>query len=314
MSSSGCGTRSRRSLVAAATAAVVAIGVVGAAEAATVGRTHEATLTADVTPSPTAASPRVGASGEESSAAAAAAPTGVRFTGTPTVGALFVSARSKNHYCTASVVASPAGDVIATAAHCVVGSGVGAVFVSGYVDGAAPYGSWTVTAAYATPGWTKDRATTDDVAFLVVAPEARDGAKVEVQSITGANPLADAPAAGTTATVVAYDDGADDQPITCTATVTTTTVATGAGTAGYPTFDCGGYVDGTSGAPWLVTVDGTQEVAGVIGGLHQGGCYPNVSYTPAFSSATRTAYDAAVAGATPSIFPSPGSDGCTTGL
>ena len=39
-----------------------------------------------------------------------------KFRGTPTVGALFDSATSKTHFCTASVVASPHGNVLITAA------------------------------------------------------------------------------------------------------------------------------------------------------------------------------------------------------
>ena len=48
---------------------------------------------------------------------------GQAFTGTPPVGALFTTSAGQlgQHFCTASVVDSPAGDLVITAAHCVSG-------------------------------------------------------------------------------------------------------------------------------------------------------------------------------------------------
>ena len=73
------------------------------------------------------------------------------FSGTPAVGALFTTSAGQlgSHFCTASVVGSPHGDLVVTAAHCVSGGVAGVAFVPGYRSGAAPYGIWTVTKIYA---------------------------------------------------------------------------------------------------------------------------------------------------------------------
>ncbi len=77
------------------------------------------------------------------------------FAGTPAVGALFTtsSGRLGQHFCTASVVDSPDGDLAITAAHCVTGISGTIAFVPGYDNGNKPYGVWTVTKVYgsATP-------------------------------------------------------------------------------------------------------------------------------------------------------------------
>src|SRR5215469_8025411 len=58
---------------------------------------------------------------------------------TSTIGALFTlspSGQLQNHFCTASVVDSPTGNLIVTAAHCMQGQRLGdIVFVPGYSDG-----------------------------------------------------------------------------------------------------------------------------------------------------------------------------------
>src|ERR1700684_117423 len=66
----------------------------------------------------------------------------------PVVGALFTVSDGKlgSHFCTASVVDSPAGDMLVTAAHCLTGYSLtapaGIAFVPGYSQGATPYGIW----------------------------------------------------------------------------------------------------------------------------------------------------------------------------
>src|SRR5260370_34220134 len=47
----------------------------------------------------------------------------ITFNGTAAVGALFTSSNGRlgSHFCTASVVSSPAGDLLITAAHCLQG-------------------------------------------------------------------------------------------------------------------------------------------------------------------------------------------------
>ena len=77
---------------------------------------------------------------------------GVRTAGdgqTSTVGALFTltpSGQISSHFCTASVVDSPAGDLLITAAHCVTGRAANQVaFVPDYSNGQQPFGVWTVS-------------------------------------------------------------------------------------------------------------------------------------------------------------------------
>jgi hypothetical protein len=84
-------------------------------------------------------------------AAAQRIPTSRITKGVRQVGALFPSASSSQHECTASVVDGSHGDVLLTAVHCVTGSGAGMVFPPGFHDGISPYRRWTVTAAHLAP-------------------------------------------------------------------------------------------------------------------------------------------------------------------
>ena len=221
----------------------------------------------------------------------------------PTVGALFPPG-STTHTCTASVVDSRAGDLLITATHCLVGGARGYTFAPGYHDGAEPYGSWTVTGAYAAPE--SRQSPRLDFTFLAVAPHRRNGRPEQIQAVTGGNHLGTAPAPGTRVTVPAYPLGHDDRPLTCSARVRYE--------GAYPAFDCTPYVDGTSGSPWLRRGPDGWTVVGVIGGLHQGGCEPWTSYSAPFGAATLRTYAAAARGARTAAFPGPESDGCTTGL
>ena len=228
------------------------------------------------------------------------------FSGTPTVGALFGSATSKKHFCTASVVASPEGDVLMTAAHCITGSAKGFSFAPGFHKGQAPYGRWTVTGAYFDPEWMAKQSPTRDFAFLTVAPRKIAGVQTEIQSVTGANVLGTKPSPGVTVTIPADPAGEANAPITCTTKVYFEGI--------FPAFNCNPYVDGTSGSPWLAATSEGVMVVGLIAGLHQGGCYSYTSYSPPLGSAARAVYQRAAAGAKPQLGPEAGSDNCSTGL
>ena len=112
---------------------------------------------------------------------------GQDFAGTPAVGALFTMSKGKlgQHFCTASVVGSPEGDLVITAAHCVTGTS-GFVFVPGYDRGAAPYGTWSVTKVYVDQSWKSSSDPDDDVAFLRVS---QAGSIVPIEDVTGAEAL-----------------------------------------------------------------------------------------------------------------------------
>jgi hypothetical protein len=228
-------------------------------------------------------------------------PTATSFGGTPLVGPLFRNGLNARHGCTASVLASPTRDLILTAAHCVQGTAAGLQFAPGYDKGATPYGVWTVTRAYVDPAWITTQDPRRDYAILRVA---RGAGGARLQDVTGAELLGVAPRPGERITDVAYNSGIDDQPITCTTTAYLT--------SGFPSFNCHGYVGGSSGSPWLSTAPGTHVtfVRGVIGGLHQGGCFEYTSYSSPFDAATFRLWARAVVGGPADTVPQAGGDGC----
>src|SRR6516162_7776362 len=137
---------------------------------------------------------------------------GQSFDGVAAVGALFgeSSGRLSSHFCTASVVDSPHGDLAITAAHCVTGASGQIAFVPGYANGTEPYGVWQVTRVYTDPAWQSAQDPDDDVAFLQLSG-APGGAPVE--AVTGAEHVATA-AAGGLVRVIGYPNSAD-QPVSC---------------------------------------------------------------------------------------------------
>lgn len=231
-------------------------------------------------------------------------PTASSSAGTPKVGPLFADGLGQDHGCTASVIASPTHDLIITAAHCLDGTAQGWQFAPGYDRGRTPFGVWTVLHAYLAPGWLKDQDPRQDVAILQLAPRTVRGRRVEIQNAVGANLLGSAPKRDTLITDIVYNAGSGDRPITCTTRSYLT--------SGYPTFNCGGYVGGSSGSPWLSGVPGSRlhVVRGVIGGLNQGGCYDYTSYSSPFGADVAKLYLRAVTRQHPDSAPNAGSDGC----
>ena len=215
---------------------------------------------------------------------------GVPFAGMAAVGALFNTSGGTvgTDFCTASVIDSPAGNLLITAAHCLAGKSLGAagsvVFAPGYHDGSFPYGTWPVTAKYVDQRWQQNQDPDDDVAFLVAG---LPGAELQTQ--TGAETLmVDQPPEPVQ--VIGYPDGAEE-PITCQAP------ANAFHGASQFVFDCDNYLNGTSGGPFLAHISpatGDGWVIGVIGGYEEGGDSPDVSYSPRFSGAVQSLYVAAV--------------------
>jgi V8-like Glu-specific endopeptidase len=237
------------------------------------------------------------------SGAPAGTPTAMSFNGTPTVGAIFRGSLADDHGCSGSVISSPTRDLVLNAAHCVYGNISSWKFVPGYVNGKTPYGVWSITAAYVDKSWQTSGNTQADYAILRIAPQTIRGRAQRIQDVTGANILGTAPRAGAEITDIAYNEGVNDQPITCTAPVYYTD--------GYPGFNCYNYQGGVSGSPFLAKGPlGTTVVVGLIGGLHQGGCYDYTSYSPALTLRVYATYLRAVLHATPDTVVQPGSDGC----
>ena len=215
------------------------------------------------------------------------------FAGTPAVGALFTisNGRLGTHFCTASVVHSPEGNLILTAAHCLAGysdtSPSSIAFVPRYEDGASPEGIWLVTRIFVDQAWATAADPDDDFAFLTVA---QPGSSTPIEYVTGAEQLGTGEATAAVTRVVGYPDSLA-QPIVCqnrTSMFSTTQMQ----------FDCDGFTMGTSGSPFLIDPGGAGDgatVVGVIGGYQQGGDSPNVSYAAALGANAQALYDVAIA-------------------
>lgn len=212
----------------------------------------------------------------------------------PRVGALFERDASGEHFCTASVVASPAKDLLITAAHCINGgNGSGykqdIVFIPDYRDGDAPYGVWTPEHLLIAPQWAKSADPDFDVGFVVLQP--RDGENI--QQVLGGSQLAIDSGYRYLVRVTGYPDSANT-PITCLNW-------TSQQSATQLRFDCGGYTGGTSGSPWVTHFDTrsrTGTIVGVIGGYQQGGDTPSVSYSAYLSSDIHQLYEDAISDGT----------------
>lgn len=194
------------------------------------------------------------------------------------------------HTCSGAVLATPAADLVLTAAHCVVGPGLATSFAPGYHDGISPFGVHDVTQVYLDPRWLQNQDPRADYAVL----------RVRQPFTTPGLTLSTSPEPGRTVTVTGYSAGADDSPISCTAATTRTDTD-------YPTVTCSGLGAGTSGGPWV----SGENVVGLTGGLHQGGCPPDpTDYSPPFDDHTaelvRRATDNAPADTAPVAF----ADGC----
>jgi V8-like Glu-specific endopeptidase len=213
-----------------------------------------------------------------------------RFARTSTVGALFAltsAGQLGTHFCTASVVDSPGGDLIITAAHCMKGRTPSEVaFVPGYSRGLEPFGVWTVSRIIEDQSWISSANPDDDFAFLVVH---QTGAGGGIEEFTGGESVGVDVPAGHTVEVAGYPDSRDGM-ISCENSATSFS----------PTqyqFDCGGFTNGTSGSPLLADVGapgGRETVIGVIGGYQQGGDTPSVSYAAKFSARLSALYKTAL--------------------
>lgn len=205
----------------------------------------------------------------------------------PATGALFSPGEDgdQDHHCSAGVVHSPDGDLIATAAHCVYRGSFGfrtnLVFAPGYRDGEAPYGIWVPTRIDVDPRWTEDQDPDHDVAFLRMRRPGRPGERLE--DATGAHTIRFRPELPAPARVVGYPNDTE-HPVECFNT------ARAAGPAQLR-LDCADVPDGTSGGPVLTDA---HTLIGVVGG-RDGGGDETTSYSSRFDEAVRDLYERAVA-------------------
>jgi V8-like Glu-specific endopeptidase len=209
----------------------------------------------------------------------------------PRVGALFSHDASGNHFCTASVVASPGHDLLITAAHCINGGkGNGynqdIVFIPGYENGSKPFGVWTVSKLLVDKDWATASDPDYDVGFVVLEPN--DGKNI--QDVLGANELAFNAGYSNLVRVTGYPSSAN-APVTCLN-------RTSRQSPSQLKFDCGGFFGGTSGSPWVTDFDPrtrTGHIVGVIGGYQEGGDTDSVSYSVYLNDSIRDLYEQAVA-------------------
>lgn len=210
--------------------------------------------------------------------------TGLPFGGTPQVGALVWQNPDGTpgiRLCSAVAVDSPAGDVIATAAHCVNGIALGIggpmsiAYVPEYQPGQAPYGVWYPTRITVAPQWAAQQDPDYDLAFLNVA---RPVSSVPLEQVTGAERFGGAALTGRLGVLMGYPLFAP-QPVACRSSIRRES----------PTqleFDCADFPTGTSGGPLLTDVDprtGIGTLAGVVGGYELGGNRDNISYAAALT-------------------------------
>lgn len=217
---------------------------------------------------------------------------GTPFGGTDAVGALFTTRSGKlhTHFCTASVVHSPMGNLLVTAAHCVSNysnsSPANLAFVPGYDNGIAPYGIWTVTRIFIDSAWKSTADPDHDVAFLIVALPGRN---TRIEKTTGAEHLRIGQPPTGVVQVIGYPD-TTNQPVSCQNRVSVFS-------SSQLEFDCGNFTDGTSGGPFLMNLNpatGTGTLIGVIGGYQQGGISADVSYAATFGQNVLSLYATAI--------------------
>ncbi|MGW0826155.1 trypsin-like serine peptidase [Streptomyces sp. NPDC002845] len=90
-----------------------------------------------------------------------------------TAGRVFFTYQGRTASCSGNAVTSANKSTVITAGHCVKLEGswhTNWVFVPGYHDGQAPYGTWTASKTLATPQWTASEDINYDIGAAVVAP------------------------------------------------------------------------------------------------------------------------------------------------
>jgi len=174
-------------------------------------------------------------------------------------------------------VPSRHGDIILTAAHCLNSFTEGNMeFAPDYADGNTPMGVYKVTAEYLPPHWEHDPAG-DDFAFLKVSGDVESQAGAEKIGWSSPRPAA--------ATVEAYS--LTGTPVVCARPLL-------AGPKGNLRFDCPGFFDGASGAPFLTgmaTPESLGTITGVLGGYQDGGQSSSVSYSSPFGAAVHDLWE-----------------------
>jgi hypothetical protein len=110
-----------------------------------------------------------------------------------THGRVFLTLGGTEYFCSATVVASAAHTLVWTAGHCLYGSELGLgfaanwIFIPGYRDGQAPYGTWTATELLTTDGWRNQANLRVDLGAALLA---RDEQGRGIEDAVGARKIA----------------------------------------------------------------------------------------------------------------------------
>ncbi|MEV5939517.1 trypsin-like serine protease [Streptomyces sp. NPDC051994] len=241
---------------------------------------------------PAASSPQAGGS-PSASGTPASSPPGIQTAAVaaPKIPSVGVLVSGDDHYCTASVVDSPRGNVIATAAHCPASLSLdGLEFAPGFsgaAKGTYPYGKWKVRAIQVDDKWNADQEDSVDFAFLTVEPDAQGRS---VQSVVGASTPEWGAGTDQRVTVIGYpveDHNPDNRPIMCT-----TDAARDPEEPAMMRMRCGGFWDGTSGSPWLIGYQGPDRPGRIIGVLSGGDTDAESTAAP-FDARARSLYERA---------------------
>ncbi|MFE9563189.1 trypsin-like serine peptidase [Streptomyces sp. NPDC006487] len=201
----------------------------------------------------------------------------------PTVGVLMAGGE---HWCTASVVDSPLGNVVATAAHCVAPAGedgrpgeaahdglaIGelsfAPAFSGEGSGQRPLGLWKVRSVQVDERWSKWGEDTADFAFLSVEPDAEGRSLQEVVGRGEAPKPVWTSGYERDVTVVGYPESEhnpENKPVACT-----TQSRHDEDDPDMLYINCAGFWTGTSGSPWIADRGGPGRPGQLIGVLSGG--------------------------------------------
>ena len=198
--------------------------------------------------------------------------------GSSAVGVLLV--RHQHPFCTASVVSSPRGDLILTAAHC-LGHKLAPtlMFAPSYYDGIAPLGEWHVTGQVFAPRWFPFGDVNQDFAFLTVHGD--------VQTRAGSEKLGYSAPVPPSVRLEAYS-------LTGQLTVCNRRpgIIQAAGQQQLR-LACPGFKNASSGGPFLIDINqnsGLGTIVGIIGGYQQGGDSPSVSYSSPFAAVLHHLY------------------------
>ncbi len=219
-------------------------------------------------------------------------PSPTHFAGVPTVGALFFTTGTKQHFCTASVVISKPENLILTAAHCVYGSSYASniAFVPKYHSGQAALRRLAGQEDHRRRGMA-ELTQPEPRLRLPGRRAARPGTHRPIQQVTGGLRLGINLGYSHQIKVIGYNN-TDDAPIRCA----TSQLQVRAEPDEVLLPQLPGRHQRRPLDHRLPRPDGTGTVFGVIGGYQQGGNLPWASYSAYFSGPARRLFRQAQGG------------------